>query len=223
MYQSTQAMHIAQWIKPTLYDGNVLCKTHDVIPVVDEEENMILTEFDKGLHDEITKVQIVFTQIEAAVEQCSVDRKYIVNIVVNSSVVTCDSVKKNDDVVDICNKCLELEAELVKKNDVYIELSKWVSNLEHHCISLEVAMQLNQEIFQKDKSCNNQNDPEIQEYFEQNELKAQLQAKDIIISKLKETIHSLRDNANPARVKHDTDEIERINIKLEYSVTKLLS
>ncbi|GJT58092.1 retrovirus-related pol polyprotein from transposon TNT 1-94 [Tanacetum coccineum] len=60
--------------------------------------------------------------------------------------------KMNDDSVDICNKCLELAAEFVKKNDVYIELSKWFSNLEHHCISLEVAMQLNQEIFRKDKS-----------------------------------------------------------------------
>ncbi|GJS30271.1 retrovirus-related pol polyprotein from transposon TNT 1-94 [Tanacetum coccineum] len=32
-------------------------------------------EFDKGLLDEITEVQTVFTQMEAAVEQCSVDRK----------------------------------------------------------------------------------------------------------------------------------------------------
>ncbi|GJT09862.1 retrovirus-related pol polyprotein from transposon TNT 1-94 [Tanacetum coccineum] len=63
---------------------------------------------------------------------------------------------KNDDSVGICNKCLELEAEFVKKNNVYIELSKRFSNLEQHCISLEVAMQLNQEIFQKDKSCDNQ-------------------------------------------------------------------
>ncbi|GJY23135.1 putative reverse transcriptase domain-containing protein [Tanacetum coccineum] len=58
--------------------------------------------------------------------------------------------------------------------------------------------------------------------FEQNELKAQLQAKDIIISKLKETIRSLRDNANPASVKEDIDDIETINIKLEHSVAKLL-
>ncbi|GJW01332.1 hypothetical protein Tco_1556583 [Tanacetum coccineum] len=139
------------------------------------------------LHDEITKVQTVFNQMEAAVEQCSVDSKcckiqqkqfliennrlldqiiyqYIMNIVVNSSVAICDFQKTNDDSVDICNKCLELEAELVKKNDVY------------------------------------------------------LQAKDIIISKLKETIHSLRDNANLARVEQDIDEIETINIELEHNL-----
>ncbi|GKB96825.1 hypothetical protein Tco_0982962 [Tanacetum coccineum] len=68
LYQSTQAMHMltkpqvfydnihkqalgyqnpfylkrAQRIKPTLYDGNVLSKTHYVMPMVDEEETLIL-------------------------------------------------------------------------------------------------------------------------------------------------------------------------------------
>ncbi|GJT68712.1 retrovirus-related pol polyprotein from transposon TNT 1-94 [Tanacetum coccineum] len=94
-----------------------------------------LPKFDKGLHDEITEVPTIFTQIEAAVEQCSIDRKCceiqqkqfliendrlldkiisqdIVNIVLNSSVIICDSEKKNEDYVDTCNKCLKLEAEL---------------------------------------------------------------------------------------------------------------
>ncbi|GKB32718.1 hypothetical protein Tco_0872119 [Tanacetum coccineum] len=53
--------------------------------------------------------------------------------------------------------------------------------------------------------------------------KSQLQANDTVISKLKETIHSLRENANPAKVKKDIDEIETINIELEHSVAKLLS
>ncbi|GJT93172.1 retrovirus-related pol polyprotein from transposon TNT 1-94, partial [Tanacetum coccineum] len=184
-------------------------------------------EFDKGLLDEITEVQIVFTQMEAAIEQCSVDRKCceieqkqfliennrfldkiisqeIMNIVLNSPVVICDSKKKNEDSMDTCNKCLELEAELVKKNDVYIELSKQFSNIEQHSISLEIAKQLNKEIFQKDKS-------------------TQLQAKDTVVSKLKEKIHSLRENVNLAKVKKDIDEIETINIELEPSVAKLLS
>ncbi|GJS80638.1 retrovirus-related pol polyprotein from transposon TNT 1-94 [Tanacetum coccineum] len=175
-------------------------------------------EFDKGILDEITKVQTVFTQMEVVVEQCSIDKKCceiqqkqfliendrlldkiisqeIVNIVLNSSVIICDSDKKNENSVDTCNKCLELE----------------------------VAKQLNKEIFQKEKSSDNNNHPEIQEYFEQNDLKAQLQAKNTVISKLKETIHSLRENANPTKVKNNIDEIETINIELEHSVAKLLS
>ncbi|GJV08346.1 hypothetical protein Tco_1346002, partial [Tanacetum coccineum] len=70
LYQSSQAMHMltkpqvfydnthkqalgyqnlfylkrAQRIKPILYDGNVLSKTHDVLSVVDDEETLILAE-----------------------------------------------------------------------------------------------------------------------------------------------------------------------------------
>ncbi|GKB02213.1 hypothetical protein Tco_0830302 [Tanacetum coccineum] len=254
-YQNPFYLKRAQRIKPILYDGNVLSKTHDVLYMVDEEETLILAEesqlkmvekqndpimkkekinmtpinyselnklaedfgkrfvpqqelpteqmfwlqssnknseepstsntpinikvpselpkfkdffkeFDKGLHDEITEIQTVFTQMEATVEQCSVDRKCckiqkkqfliendrlldkiitqeVVNIVLNSSVIICDSEKENVNSVDTCNKCLELEDELVKKNNVYIELSKWFSNLKQHCISLEVVVQLN--------------------------------------------------------------------------------
>ncbi|GJV31510.1 retrovirus-related pol polyprotein from transposon TNT 1-94 [Tanacetum coccineum] len=45
---------------------------------------------------------------------------------------------------------------------------------------------------------------------------SQLHEKDTVISKLNETIHSLRDNANPAKVKNDIDETETINIELEH-------
>nr|GEW90417.1 putative reverse transcriptase domain-containing protein [Tanacetum cinerariifolium] len=123
----------------------------------------------------------------------------------NSSVVICDSRKKNDKSIDICHKFLELEAEIVQKNDAYIELLKRFSNIKQHCISLEVAMQLNKGIFQKDKSYANQNAPELQEYFKQNDLQAQLYVKDTVISNLKEIIHYLRDNANHAKMKKDID------------------
>ncbi|GJV62939.1 retrovirus-related pol polyprotein from transposon TNT 1-94 [Tanacetum coccineum] len=108
------------------------------------------------------------------------------------------------------------------KRDFYNELSKSYSKLEKHCIYLELAMQINQEIFQKDKSCENQNAPSFPEFCEINELKAQLQEKDTTVSKLKEKISSLRKNDTTARVKKDIDEIETINIELEHSVAKLL-
>ncbi|GJT66255.1 retrovirus-related pol polyprotein from transposon TNT 1-94 [Tanacetum coccineum] len=253
LYQSTQAMHMltkpevfydntykqalgyqnpfylkrAQRIKPTLYDGNVLSKTHDVIFMADDEETLILAE-DSRLkmvekqNDPIMKkekiniIPINYSHSDKNSEEPSTSNTPV-KIEVPSELL------KNDDAVDICNKCLELEAEFVKKNNAYNELSKRFLHLEQHCISLKVAMQLNQEIFQKDKSSDNQNDPVIQEYFKQNGLKAQLQAKDTVINKLKETIHSLIENANPAKVKQVIDEIEIINIELEHSVAKLLS
>nr|GEV32169.1 retrovirus-related Pol polyprotein from transposon TNT 1-94 [Tanacetum cinerariifolium] len=61
------------------------------------------------------------------------------------------------------------------------------------------------------------------EYFINNDLKAQLQAKDTTIRKLKKHIKSMRENDKEEKVKHDMDENETINIELEHSVAKLLS
>ncbi|GJT15398.1 hypothetical protein Tco_0874104 [Tanacetum coccineum] len=73
----------------------------------------------------------------------------IVNIVVNvnTSVNVNSYVATNDSVnyVKNCNKCLELEAELIKQHnmvakDKYNRLLKSFSKLEQHCISLALAM-----------------------------------------------------------------------------------
>ncbi|GJS66814.1 gag-pol polyprotein [Tanacetum coccineum] len=63
--------------------------------------------------------------------------------------------------------------------------------------------------------------PEIQEYFENKDLKAQLQEKDIVNKKLKERINDLRKNHD--NVKKEIDGNETINIVLEHNVAKLLS
>ncbi|GJX76410.1 retrovirus-related pol polyprotein from transposon TNT 1-94 [Tanacetum coccineum] len=94
---------------------------------------------------------------------------------------------------EFCVKCLDLDAELLNKENAYNDLSKSYSPLEKHCVSLELTMKLNQEIFQKDSFSDNQNALEIPEYFEINDLKAQLQAKDTTICKLKEHIKSMRE------------------------------
>ncbi|GKE92020.1 hypothetical protein Tco_1573115 [Tanacetum coccineum] len=109
--------------------------------------------------------------------------------VMNSTAVFGDSMNLEMKKSGSCNKCLDLEAELVKRKnmverDVYTELS----NI----------------------------------YFENNNLKAQLQAKDTTIHKLKEHIKSMRENDTKEKVEQEMDEIETINIELEHSVAKLL-
>ncbi|GJU01565.1 hypothetical protein Tco_1111903 [Tanacetum coccineum] len=160
----------------------------------------------------------------------------IVNIVVNSSldintsVNVNSSVAMNDSVnyVEMCNKCLELEAELIKQHnmvekDEYNRLSKSFSKLEQHCISLELAMQLNKEIFQKNNTSVNQTEPSFDQLFELNNLKAELQAKDTTIEKLKANIKRLNKTSTTNNVKKDIDEIETINIELEHRVEKLIA
>ncbi|GJY97048.1 integrase, catalytic region, zinc finger, CCHC-type containing protein [Tanacetum coccineum] len=145
-----------------------------------------------------------------------------VMICVMNSTTVFDDVNLEMQSSESCVKCLHLDAELLNKQNAYNDLSKSYSQLEKHCISLELTMQLNQEIFQKDSLSNNQNALEILEYFENNDLKAQLQAKDTTICKLKEHIKSMRENDKEEKVKHEMDEIETINIELEHSVAKLL-
>ncbi|GJS34713.1 retrovirus-related pol polyprotein from transposon TNT 1-94 [Tanacetum coccineum] len=143
--------------------------------------------------------------------------------VMNSMSLNNSSVNMKMQKCELCEKCLNLNAELSKSKQAYNDLLKNHSQLEKHCISLEVSMQLKQEVFQNDKSCVNHNAVEIQEYFEINDLKAQLQAKDKTICKLKDTIRSLSKNAKEENVNHDKCELEPINEELENSVATLLS
>ncbi|GKE18963.1 hypothetical protein Tco_1426540, partial [Tanacetum coccineum] len=116
---------------------------------------------------------------------------------------------------------LELEIDLFKKKDfvekeAYDKLVKSYSNLEKHCILVELATQLNQEIFQRENSGENLNAPTFNQLFEINELKAQSQEKDTVIRKLKERIRSLSGKDSVKYVKKDIDEIETINIELKH-------
>ncbi|GJR65936.1 integrase, catalytic region, zinc finger, CCHC-type containing protein [Tanacetum coccineum] len=111
---------------------------NEIIPFLKSLKD-IFNVFDKDLLNEITEVQTIFDQMDAVVQQCSVDKRCleikmkqvlnendrllnqiisqdIVNIVVNSSVDINDSVNAKS--MEMCNKCLELEAELIKQHNM---------------------------------------------------------------------------------------------------------
>ncbi|GJV15302.1 hypothetical protein Tco_1360625 [Tanacetum coccineum] len=159
----------AQWIKPTLYDGSIISRQHDVIPVTDEEETLILEELNQLSKD--------------------------------------------------FGKRFVPQQELSAKQTFWLQTSH--PNTDQYDISL-VKIKAPREL-PKDKSCENQNASEFSEYFENNDLKTQLQKKGTTINKLRNHIKSLRGSDKKDRVKQDMDEIETINIKLEHSVAKLLS
>ncbi|GJR76173.1 hypothetical protein Tco_0088538 [Tanacetum coccineum] len=142
----------------------------------------------------------------------------IVNIVVNSSVNMNTSVNVNSSVamndsmnyVENCNNYLKLEAELIKQHNMvekyeYNRLLKSFSKLEQHCISLELAMQLKKEIFQKNNTSVNQTKPTFDHLFELNNLKAELQ-----------TYKQLYDSIKPSRVRskeHAESLVNQLNQK----------
>nr|GEV90790.1 hypothetical protein [Tanacetum cinerariifolium] len=65
--------------------------------------------------------------------------------------------------------------------------------------------------------------PTFAELFKINDLKAQSQAKDTVISKLREKLQSLTDDVKERKVKREIEEIETLNIELDHRVTKLVA
>ncbi|GJZ29106.1 retrovirus-related pol polyprotein from transposon TNT 1-94 [Tanacetum coccineum] len=166
-----------------------------------------ITEGEWDLLNEVTKVQTVFNQMEAAVQQYFVDKQcfeiqkkelflendLLLQKIMSQDVMICvmnsntvfDDVNVEMQSSESCVKCVDLDAELLNEQNAYNDLSKSYSQLEKYCISLELTIQLNQEIFQNDSLTSNQNALEIPEYFDNNVLKAQLQAKDTTICMFK--------------------------------------
>ncbi|GJT43718.1 retrovirus-related pol polyprotein from transposon TNT 1-94 [Tanacetum coccineum] len=195
----------AFWLKHSNYNPDTFVKSHTPVRIEAPSELPKLSIDNDQLLNQIMSQEIVHIAVN------SVDILYV-----------------NKSCVYECNKCLELETGLLKKKDfiekdVYDKLVKSYSTLEKHCISLELATQLNQEIFQKHNSGENQNAPTFNQLFEINELKAQSQEKNTIIRKLKDRIKSLSGKESVEKVTKDIDEIETMNIELENSVAKLLS
>ncbi|GJY55286.1 hypothetical protein Tco_0454401 [Tanacetum coccineum] len=210
-----------------------LCQ-HAASLVIDDEETLILEEASQDLpkvslvNTSLIKLKYHHGQFDAVVKKritpdAITEGEWDVLIsVMNSTTLNGESVNLHMQRSESSDKCFDLDAELLKSQNAYNDLSKSYSQLEKYCISLKLTMQLNQEIFQKDSFCDNQNALKILEYFENNDLKAQLQAKDTTICKLKEHIKSMKENDKEEKVKQEMDEIETINIELDHSVGKLL-
>nr|GEV39476.1 hypothetical protein [Tanacetum cinerariifolium] len=123
--------------------------------------------------------------------------------------------------MDVCARCVTIESELKKdfiKKECYDTLLQKYHTLEKHCISLEVNNQLKKEIFQRNTLSSSKSAPTFAELFEINDLKAQAQAKDTVILKLKEKLRSLNGDVNERNVKREVDEIETLNIELDHKV-----
>nr|GFA19971.1 hypothetical protein [Tanacetum cinerariifolium] len=124
--------------------------------------------------------------------------------------------------MDVCAHCVTIESELKKdfiKNECYETLLQKYNTLEKHCISLEVNNQLTKEIFQRNTVSSPESAPTFAELFEINDLKAQAQAKDTMILRLKEKLRSLNGDVNE-RNKEESRNIDR-KLALEKQVKEL--
>nr|GFA41909.1 hypothetical protein [Tanacetum cinerariifolium] len=107
-----------------------------------------------------------------------------------TQVVNC--IKINQDNKQV-NELLTTE---LKRKDCYETLLQKYNSLEKHCISLEVDNQHKTEISQRNTLFSAESTPTFAELFKINDLKAQAQAKDTVILKLKEKLYSLNGDVN---------------------------
>ncbi|GKE78931.1 hypothetical protein Tco_1545051, partial [Tanacetum coccineum] len=156
---------------------------NEIIPFLTSFKD-IFNVFDKDLLNKIMEVQTIFDQMDDVVQQSLVDKQCL-EIAKKELILENDRLLQQSVYNDVLLTCFNLDVELLKTQNTHNDLLKSYSQLEKYCIPLELSIQLNQEIFQKDGSCDNQNAFEIPEYFENNDLKAQLQDKDTTIRKLK--------------------------------------
>nr|GFB52116.1 hypothetical protein [Tanacetum cinerariifolium] len=196
------------------FEHTKACFCDDIIPFVQSLKELF-TSFDQWLIDEVTEVQNVFTQMKLAVEQHSLSVE-IMNIVVHENM---KSVYFN---VTACARCVTTKSELKPdslKKECYDMLIQKYHTLEKHCITLEVNNQLNTELFQRDTWSSQESAPTFAELFEITNLKAQSQAKDTVILKLKEKLNSLngdvkdRDSSRVRSKEQCDDLIKKVNIK----------
>nr|GEZ89735.1 hypothetical protein [Tanacetum cinerariifolium] len=224
------------------FEHTKACFRDDIIPFVKALKELF-TSFDQCLIDEVTEVQNVFKQMELAVKQhCEEKHKFqnkMENVLQENdrlftqalsakimNVVVHDNVKSACLNVDVCTRCVTIESELKKdfiKKECYKTLLQKYNTFEKHCISLKVNNQLTKEIFQRNTLSSPESVPTFAELFEINELKAQAQATDTVILKLKEKLRSLNGDVNDRNVKREVEEIETLNIELDHKVTKLVA
>ncbi|GJX46466.1 hypothetical protein Tco_0271656 [Tanacetum coccineum] len=180
---------------------------NEIIPFLKSLKD-IFNVFDRDLLNEIMEVQTVFDQMDAAVQQSSVDKQCleiakkelllendrllqqimsqdVLLTVMNSMSLLGESAESWHKIEkESCDKCFNLKTELLKSRNVHNALLKSYSQLEKH---------------------------------------SQLQDKDSTICKLKDIIKSMREKSKEENVKYDYGEIETKNVKLENSVAKLIS
>ncbi|GJW97240.1 hypothetical protein Tco_0179048 [Tanacetum coccineum] len=183
-YGSDVISEKAQRIKPTLYDGIVISDKHFAMPVIDDEETLILEEESRSkiLSDDFGKR---FTlQQELSAEQAFWLR------------MSNPTSKPSD--------ASPVKIEAPKELPKVILVNESLKKLTFHLARFDNVVKIR-----------TIPDARTEEFFENNDLKAQLQDKDYTICKLKDIIKSTREKSKEENGNYDYGEIETKNVEWE--------
>ncbi|GJS60742.1 retrovirus-related pol polyprotein from transposon TNT 1-94 [Tanacetum coccineum] len=208
-YQNPFYLKKAQRIKPTLYDGVVFSNTHVSMPVIDDEETLIL--------EEESRLKMSKKAKDPEVIAKKISHKPI-------------DYEKLNSLTDDFEKRFSPQQELSAEQAFWFHiLNPSIESSYTPPVIVEVPSELPKvslvnASLKKLKFHLTQFDSVVKKRTIPNALEeARLQDKDTTICKLKITIRSLSKNTKEENVNHDKCELEPINEELENSVAKLLS
>ncbi|GJX78836.1 hypothetical protein Tco_0326985 [Tanacetum coccineum] len=173
---------------PTAHDMQILIKTC-LMPLALKTQNdsfAFVHELKQEMHADLKYVE----SLEKEVDELEYDKAEFSNMydMLLQELKECECLAQK----------LSKQTEFVSK-EVYNELLRSFAKLEKHSISLELALQQCQEQMKNDTVCkekaSNVFQKEREQYFEIQDLKAQLQDKNIAISELKKLIEKMKDKA----------------------------
>ncbi|GJV45522.1 hypothetical protein Tco_1430058, partial [Tanacetum coccineum] len=120
-FQNPFYLKKAQQIRPMLYDGSVIAKETNVISIADSEETLMLEEESRSKML-LKQSDLMVLKQKVTIKPINYDKlnRLSEDIDINTSVNVNSSTAMNDSVnyVEMCNKCLELEAELIKQHNM---------------------------------------------------------------------------------------------------------
>ncbi|GJY83142.1 retrovirus-related pol polyprotein from transposon TNT 1-94 [Tanacetum coccineum] len=204
-YQNPFYLKKAQRIKPTLYDGVVMSNTHVAMPVIDDEETLILEEESRSKMSEKAKDPEVIAK--------KISHKPI-------------DYEKLNRLTEDFGKCFSPQQELSAEQAFWFHiLNPTIEPLYTPPAIVNVPSELPKvslvnASLKKLKLHLTQFDLVVKKRTTPNALE---EDKDKTICKLKDTIKYLKENTKEENVNHDKCDLEPINKELENSVSKLLS
>nr|GEW16704.1 hypothetical protein [Tanacetum cinerariifolium] len=225
-FQNPCYLKRAQQLKPNLYDDSVIEKS-DAIVIHDSEETLLLAD----------EIQSDESYLSASTTIVEVPKELPKVSMVNSSLKKLKFhlagfdvvVKKRTTATAITEGTWGFKHTKACFRDDIIPFVKALKELFNSFDQFlideltEVQNVFKQMEQARNNSFSEQSAPTFAEMFEINDLKAQSQAKDTIILKLKERIKSLSGNEKEQKVKWEIEEIGTLNIELDHKVTKLVA
>ncbi|GJV26633.1 integrase, catalytic region, zinc finger, CCHC-type containing protein [Tanacetum coccineum] len=191
--------------------------TEQIIPFY-ENVKLLVQKLNENIVTEVTEYMLIFDELYTDLE------KDICSIVLASDIVVppssnclCEELRSNCDREH--SKVVELEAEILKKQQMLNESEKRCAFIEKNHVNLQVKFQKYKECLQNQRVCDNSNSTASNAIFEINKLKDQLQGKDDTIRNLQTQINitrMLNVGSTVVRIQIDGYKAENVNLKRRY-------